>query len=141
VFRVLTVLPKSVSHFPLETMSTRVSDVLSMVLLGFNVLCIQAHMTDRFTPGFSRNLAEKLPQHNRVLFRWAGVSDSTLRAFFISLNLLFAVLLTIPSYRTLGLKIAVGGCCIGFYSDLKLGESPIPHLILFGLIGGALYLA
>ncbi|KAJ5656203.1 hypothetical protein N7507_008153 [Penicillium longicatenatum] len=64
-------------------MSLRVTDVLSWVLIGFNVVSMQAHLTDRFTPGFSRNLAEKLPQHNRVLFKWAGISDSTLRGFFL----------------------------------------------------------
>lgn len=122
-------------------MSARISGIISMVLVGFNLLCIQAHLTPRFTPGFSRNLAEKLPQHNRVLFRWAGLSDSSLRAFFIGLNALLAVLLAVPGLRTLGLKVAVGGGFVGLYSDMKLGESPIPHLILFGFIGVALWLA
>ncbi|KAB5550769.1 hypothetical protein GE09DRAFT_1222596 [Coniochaeta sp. 2T2.1] len=121
-------------------MSPRISDILSVVLIAFNVISIQAHLTDRFTPGFSRNLAEKLPQHNRVLFSWAGVSDSTLRGFFVSLNILLAVLLSVPSLRILGLKIGFGLLCVGFYSDMKLRESPIPHLTLFVLAGGALWL-
>lgn len=119
-------------------MLTRPSDILSYLLLGFNILSFQAHLTSRFTPGFSRNLAEKLPQHNRVLFRWAGVSDSVLRALFCSLNILDVCLLRSPASRPLGLKVALAGLCVGFYSDLKLGESPVPHLLLFALVGVAL---
>lgn len=122
-------------------MSSRTADILSVVLIGFNLLSIQAHLTSRFTPGFSRNLAEKLPEHNRVLFWWAGVSDSTLRAFFISINTVLAGMLLVPSLRTLGLKIGFGLCCVGFYSDMRLRESPIPHLTLFALVGGALWLS
>jgi hypothetical protein len=121
-------------------MSLRVTDVLSWVLIGFNVVSMQAHLTDRFTPGFSRNLAEKLPQHNRVLFKWAGVSDSTLRGFFFCINATLATLLLIPSLRTLGLRIGFGLLCVGFYSDLRLGESPIPHLTLFTLVGLTMWL-
>ncbi|SPQ23362.1 d732e54c-0179-4cfe-9f0f-322c54f9b763 [Thermothielavioides terrestris] len=120
---------------------TRPSDVLSYLLLGFNVLSFQAHLTSRFTPAFSRNLAEKLPQHNRVLFWWAGLSDSALRAFFCGLNALDVFLLWSPASRPLGLKLALAGLCVGFYSDLKLGESPVPHLLLFALVGGALWLS
>lgn len=121
-------------------MSTQISDILCLAVASFNVLSIQAHLTSRFTPGFSKNLAEKLPQHNRAVFWWLGFSDSALRWVFIMFNTLLTVLLWVPSLREQGLKTAVALLCVGFYSDMKLGESPIPHLLLISLVGGALWL-
>jgi hypothetical protein len=54
---------------------------------------------------------------------------------------MLAVMQLIPSLRNLGLKVGFGLLCVGFYSDLKLRESPIPHLTLFSLVGAALYFA
>jgi hypothetical protein len=143
VFKVLTILIKSASHLPLETMSygPLISEVICKGMVFFNVVSIQARLTSRFTPAFSRNLEEKLPEHKRVLFSWAGVSDSGLRAFFVGLNVLLAVLLWVPSFRTLGLWIGFGLCFLGLYSDLQLKESFIPHTTLFLLCSGALWLA
>lgn len=138
----LTILIKSASHLSLETMSSGplISEYISKGIVFFNLLAAQAHMTARFTPAFSRNLADKLPQHKRVLFWWAGVSDSGLRVFFIGLNVLLSVLLWNPSSRRLGLWIGFSFCFVGLYSDLQLKESFIPHTTLFILCSSALWL-
>lgn len=125
---------------PYEIMVSLLRGFLTTLMVGFNVLSIQAHLTSRFTPGFSKNLAEKLPQHNRVLFGWLHVTETSLRALFVSINLLLSVMLLTPSLRILGMKIGFGLCCVGFYSDMKLGESPIPHLTLFTLASVGLWL-
>ncbi|KAL2203726.1 hypothetical protein CC79DRAFT_1359762 [Sarocladium strictum] len=115
--------------------------ILRWVLIAFNVTSIQAHYTDRLTPWFSRNLEEKMPLHNKVLFGEPGLPIKLVRVIFVSLNLMLAVMQLIPSLRNLGLKVGFGLLCVGFYSDLKLRESPIPHLTLFSLVGAALYFA
>jgi len=114
------------------------SDLLSLSIAAFSALCVQAHLTSRFTPGFAKNLAEKLPEHNKAVFWWAGLSDGQLRYVFISLNILISVLLGISDLRSLGLKVSMGLLFVGFYSDMKLGESPIPHLILCSIVGAAI---
>ncbi|KAI0452049.1 hypothetical protein F5B21DRAFT_484947, partial [Xylaria acuta] len=121
-------------------MSNQISDIICLAVAGFNVLSIQAHLTSKFTPGFSKNLAEKLPQHNKAVFWWLGIPDFVLRYVFITFNTLLTVMLGVPSLRAQGLKTAAGLLCVGFYSDMKLGESPIPHLLLISLVGGALWL-
>jgi hypothetical protein len=140
----LTTFIKTASHLCFATMGygPLIADVICKGLVFFNVVSIQARMTDRFTPAFSKNLAEKLPEHKEVLFKsWIDVSDSQLKAFFVSLNVLLAVLLWVPAYRKAGLAIGFGLCFLGLYSDLQLNESFIPHTTLFFLCGGALYLA
>lgn len=118
-----------------------ISEVICKGLVFFNVVSIQARLTSRLTPAFARNLEEKLPEHKRVLFSWAGVSDTGLRAFFVSLNVLLSVLLWVPSLRTIGLWIGFSLCFLGLYSDLQLKESFIPHTALFVLCSTALWLA
>lgn len=137
----LIVIIKSASHLPLGTMSygPLISEVICDGMVFFNVVSIQARLTSRFTPGFSRNLAEKLPKHKRVLFSWVDVSDSGLKAFFVGLNVLLAVLLWYPSLRTLGLWTGFGLCFLGLYSDLQLKESFIPHTTLFLLCSAGLW--
>lgn len=114
------------------------SDLLSLSICLFSALCVQAHLTNKITPSFAANLAEKLPQHNKAVFWWAGISDSTLRRVFVSLNLLVCVLLGWASFRSVGLKICLALLLIGFYSDVKLGESPVPHIILCSVVGAAI---
>ena len=116
-----------------------ISEAICKGLVFFNVVSIQARLTSRFTPAFSKNLAEKLPEHKRVLFSWANVSDGQLKAFFVSLNVLLSVLLWVPGLRTLGLWVGFGLCFLGLYSDLQLNESFIPHTTLFILCSSALY--
>ncbi|KUJ20439.1 uncharacterized protein LY89DRAFT_682183 [Mollisia scopiformis] len=114
------------------------SDVLALSIAAFSALCVQAHLTKRFTPTFSKNLEEKLPQHNKAVFWWLGISDNALRYVFVSLNILVSVSLALADLRTTGLKVSMGLLFIGFYSDMKLGESPIPHLILCSVVGAAI---
>lgn len=116
-----------------------ISDVACKVLVFFNVLSIQARLTDRLTPAFSKNLAEKLPQHKEILFSWTNVSTSGFKAFVMSLNILLSVLLWVPSLRTYGLWTGFGLCFLGLYSDLQLKESFIPHTVLFTLCSSGLY--
>lgn len=80
-------------------MSTQISDYICLAMAGFNAFCIQAHFIDKFTPSFSKNRAEKLPQHNRAVFWWLGISDKGLRYVFVALNALLTVMLGIPSLR------------------------------------------
>lgn len=114
------------------------SDVMAYSVAAFSALCIQAQLTSKFTPGFSKNLAEKLPLHNKAVFWWAGLSTGTLRYLFIFFNIMVCVLLGVPELRSVGLKISMGLLFVGFYSDMKLGESPIPHLILCSMVGAAI---
>jgi len=116
----------------------QLSDVLALSIAGFSALCVQAHLSKRFTPTFSKNLEEKLPQHNKAVFWWAGISDHALKYVFVALNILVSVLLGLASFRSIGLKISMGLLCVGFYSDMQLGESPIPHLVLCSIVGAAI---
>nr|A0A7L9EZ67.1 RecName: Full=Cyclic ether formation enzyme xenC; AltName: Full=Xenoacremones biosynthesis cluster protein C; Flags: Precursor [Xenoacremonium sp. BF-2018a]QOJ72661.1 XenC [Xenoacremonium sp. BF-2018a] len=118
--------------------SLLLSDVLSYGIFGFSALCVQAHLTSKFTPSFSRNLEEKLPLHNKAVFWWLGISDSALRYVFVSINIAVCVLLWSPELRSFGLKFTLGLLGVGFYSDMKLGESPIPHLLLVSTVGAAI---
>jgi len=141
---VLTILMKSASHLPFETMSYSygplVSEVICQGLVYFNIVSIQARFTERLTPAFSRNLEEKLSEHNRVLFTWAGPSNTQLRAFFVFLSVTLSIMFWFKSLRTLGLSIGIVLCFIGLYSDLQLKESFVPHTTLFLLCCGALWL-
>ena len=114
------------------------SDILALSIAAFSALCIQAHLTSRFTPTFSKNLAEKLPEHNKAVFSWLGISDDALRYVFIAFNILVSVLLGSASLRSMGLKVSLALLGVGFYSDMKLGESPIPHLVLCSIVGAAI---
>ncbi|GJC90836.1 hypothetical protein ColLi_13674 [Colletotrichum liriopes] len=114
------------------------SDMLSYGIAGFSALCVQAHLTPRFTPSFSKNLEEKLPEHNRAVFWWAGISDGSLRYVFISINIAITVLLLSEELRSFGLKFSLALLGVGFYSDMKLGESPVPHLLLCGTVSAAI---
>jgi hypothetical protein len=116
----------------------QLSDILALSIAAFSTLCIQAHLTSKFRPAFAKNLAEKLPQHNKAVFWWLGISDNALRYVFITFNILVSVLLGSASLRGLGLKFSLGLLCAGFYSDMKLGESPIPHLVLCSVVGAAI---
>jgi hypothetical protein len=118
-----------------------ISNLFSKVLVFANLAVMQAHLTSRFTPAFSRNLQEKLPEHNRVLFSWWGPTDPVLRVFIVGVNLFLSLLLLVPSSRTVGLWAAFALSFVGLYSDLKLKESFVPHTTLFLLSSGALYLA
>jgi len=117
-----------------------VHNYICLFVAGFNILCIQAHLTDRFTPAFSKDLAEKLPLHKRTLFWWGGFSDSQLRAFFISVNALLGYVMLVPSWREQGIKICAGFLFLDVYCDMRLGEKPIPQTALYGLLGLAWYL-
>jgi hypothetical protein len=114
------------------------SDLLALSIAAFSALCIQAHLTSKYTPEFSKNLAEKLPQHNKAVFWWLNISDNALRYVFIAFNTIVSVVLVMPSLRSFGLKLSMGLLGVGFYSDMKLGESPIPHLILCSIVGAAI---
>lgn len=116
----------------------QLSDIVALSIAAFSALCVQAHLTSKFTPGFATNLAEKLPQHNRAVFWWLGISHHALRYVFIFLNVLVSVLLGSASLRGTGLKVSLGLLGVGFYSDMKLGESPIPHLVLCSIVGAAI---
>lgn len=116
----------------------RLSDILALSIAAFSGLCVQAHLTSKLTPAFAKNLGEKLPQHNMAVFWWLGISDYALRYIFISFNVLVAVLLGSTSLRGLGLKVSLGLLGVGFYSDMKLGESPLPHLVLCSIVGAAI---
>ncbi|KAH6869502.1 hypothetical protein B0T10DRAFT_568876 [Thelonectria olida] len=115
------------------------SDVLSYGIAGFSALCVQAHLTSKFTPAFSRNLEEKLPEHNKAVFWWAGISDAALRFVFVSINITITVLLLSDELRSFGLKFSLALLGVGFYSDMKLGESPIPHMLLCSIVGAAIW--
>ncbi|KAL3475763.1 hypothetical protein BJX99DRAFT_259020 [Aspergillus californicus] len=118
----------------------QISNILALTVLTSTTLCIQAHLTPRFTPALSRKLAEKLPQHNRAVFWWLGISDNALRYVFVSFNLLVSVLLALPSLRGLGMMASLGLLGVGLYSDVRLGESPVPHLGLIGVVCVAVFL-
>ena len=57
---------------------------------------------------------------------------------FIAFNILISALLRSASLRGIRLKISLGLLGVGFYSDMKLGESPIPHLVLYSVVGAAI---
>nr|A0A8F4S726.1 RecName: Full=Cyclic ether formation enzyme pydZ; AltName: Full=Pyrrocidines biosynthesis cluster protein Z; Flags: Precursor [Acremonium sp.]QXF14599.1 PydZ [Acremonium sp.] len=114
------------------------SDWLSYSIAGFSALCVQAHLTSRFTPAFSRNLSEKLPEHNRAVFWWAGMSTRALRYVFVVINITITALLLSEELRSFGLKFSLVLLGVGFYSDMKLGESPVPHMILCSVVGAAI---
>jgi hypothetical protein len=114
-------------------------DCVCKALVFFNIVAAQARLTSRFTPGFSKNLEEKLPDHKRVLFSWLNPSDSGLKAFLVGLSCFLAVVLWVPSFRTVGLPLAFCLSFVGLYSDLKLNESFLPHTIICVSIGAALY--
>ncbi|KXH65045.1 hypothetical protein CSAL01_13058 [Colletotrichum salicis] len=114
------------------------SDVLSYSIAGFSALCVQAHLTSRFTPAFSKNLKEKLPEHNRAVFWWAGISDGVLRYVFVTINITITILLLSEELRSFGLKFSLALLGVGFYSDMKLGESPVPHMLLCSIVGAAI---
>lgn len=116
----------------------KLSDILALSIAAFSAVCVQAHLTSKFTPAFAKNLAEKLPHHNKAVFWWLGISDNALRCVFITFNILVSVLLGSASLRDLGLKVSLGLLCVGFYSDMKLGESPIPHLVLCSIVSAAI---
>lgn len=116
-----------------------ISEWICKGLVFFNVISIQARLTEWLTPAFAQNLEEKLGEHKGILFTWAGVSDNELRAFFVALNVLLSVLLWVPPLRTMGLWIGFGLCFLGLYSDLQLKESFIPHTTLFLLCSAGIY--
>ncbi|KAL7929277.1 hypothetical protein V8C35DRAFT_315972 [Trichoderma chlorosporum] len=117
-----------------------VSDYICLFVAGFNAMCIQAHLTNRFTPAFSKDLEEKLPLHKQTLFWWAGVSDTKLRLFFCSVNALLTYLMFFPSLRTQGIKTTAGFLALDVYCDMRIGEKPFPQMVLYGLLGLAWYL-
>lgn len=118
------------------------SDYLAILLAGFNFVCIQAHLTSRFTPAFSRNLRTQLPHHNKAIFWWLGVQDTTLRYLFVSLNATLGALLAVPSWRSAGLSVAFLGLSVGFVSDMKLKSGWlmhfVSHVVLLGITVAAI---
>jgi len=125
------------------TTARALSDGLAYLLAGFNAFCIQAHLTSRFSPVFSKNLATQLPHHNKAIFWWLGVSDETLRYIFVSLNAGLGLLLALPGWRSTGLKVALVLLCVGFTSDMKLKEKWLlhflSHLVLLSITMAAIY--
>ncbi|KAK3998220.1 hypothetical protein QBC44DRAFT_386585 [Cladorrhinum sp. PSN332] len=123
--------------------SKDLSDYLAIALSAFNFVCIQAHLTPRFTPSFSKNLRTQLPHHNRVIFWWLGVPDTTLRYIFVSLNAFLGTLLAVPGWRSSGLKAALGLLFVGFASDMKLKSGWLVHFLahvaLVGITVSAIY--
>ncbi|KAJ5241832.1 uncharacterized protein N7469_000159 [Penicillium citrinum] len=125
------------------TTARALSDGLAYLLACFNAFCIQAHLTSRFSPAFSKNLATQLPHHNKAIFWWLGVSDETLRYMFVSLNAGLGLLLALPGWRSTGLKVALALLCVGFTSDMKLKEKWLlhflSHLVLLSITMAAIY--
>ncbi len=123
--------------------SRDLSDCLAYLLAGFNAFCIQAHLTARLTPAFSKNLRTQLPHHNKAIFWWLGVSDATLRYIFVSLNAGLGLLLALPGWRSAGLKVALALLFVGFISDMKLKSGWllhfVSHVVLLSITIAAIY--
>lgn len=131
------------SHLSIMPTSRDLSDYLVYLLAGFNALSIQAHLTSRFTPAFSKNLRTQLPHHKKTIFWWLGVSDATLRYIFVSLNAVLGLLLALPGWRSAGLKLALALLFVGLISDMKLKSGWIlnflSHVVLLSITMAAIY--
>jgi hypothetical protein len=120
--------------------SRQLSNILSLSLATFHSFCAQAHLTSKLTPTFSKLVEDSIPQHNEKVLWFLSVSDYVLNYIFLAINVLIVVLVVPPRSRKLGLCVALFFLCVGFYADLKLGESPAPHVVLIAIAGGALAL-
>lgn len=119
------------------------SNILAYILAFFSALCVQAHLTPLFTPTFSANLAALRPHHNKVIFGWANISDTTTKYVLVAVNAVLVVLLALPGYRATGLKWTLGLLLVGFYSDMRLDskkmEHALSHVVLCGITGAAIW--
>ena len=139
----LTISLQGLLHFPAENMPSGpvISDWICKSLVFFLAIAMQARLTTKLTPGFSKNLEERLPDHNRVLFSWwLNPSDQQLKAFMLGVSAFLSVVLWVPSLRGIGLPMGVVLSITGLYSDLQLKESFIPHTALLLMCCAALYL-
>ena len=120
--------------------SRQLSNVLSLLLAAFHSFCAQAHLTTKLTPTFAKLVEDSIPQHNEKVLWFLGVSDHVLNYVFLAMNVLIVVLVVPSRSRKLGLGVALFLLCVGFYADLKLGQSPAPHVVLIAVAGAALAL-
>lgn len=142
MYKILTVSLEGLRPISTANMSWGpfISDCICKTLVFFNVLVIQARLTSRLTPSFSKNLDTMLPGHKRVLFWWLNPSDSGLNAFLVLVSALLSVVLWVQSLRTIGLPIGCFLALVALYSDTQLGESFVPHSALLLMCCSAMYL-
>ena len=120
--------------------SRQLSNILTLSLAAFHSFCAQAHLTSKLTPAFAKLIEDSLPKHNDKVLWFLGVSDHALNHIFLAINVLIVALLVPSRLRSLGLCVAMFFLSIGFYADLKLGDSPAPHVVLLAIAGVALAL-
>ncbi len=111
-------------------MAINISDALAFALAAFFVLCAQAHVTDKLTPGFAAMVEASLEPLNEKLLWFLGVDTETLNHLLLSINVFLFSSLGFRPTRRAGLLFSVVFLSIGFTGDIVTGDPVAAHVVL-----------
>jgi len=121
-------------------LTNQISNVLALLLIAFGATCLQARLTDQYTPDFAHSLSAEMHPLNANVFWWLGLSDEQLNQVLAALNAVSVVSLLPSSMRRLGFILNFVYYEIGLTGCLVLGEGALPLVILCSICAGGFLL-
>jgi len=120
--------------------SNQISNVLALLLIVFGAGCLQARLTDQFTPDFAHILAAEMRPFNTEVFWWLGLTDEQLNLALAGLNGLSVLTLLLSSTRRFGFMVNFVYYEIGLIGCFVLGEGALPLVVLCSVSAGGFLL-